>query len=74
MLQFKKEISTLSPPPGELLLKSNNIRSLQDLHYFFNAVGKRTAFDSTQPLNLTQLESVIEQDFLEKMPPQIPAR
>ncbi|XP_015109292.1 protein dopey-1 [Diachasma alloeum] len=60
-----------SPPvkvtPGELILTSNRIRSLQDLHNFFSTLSCRSN-DSDAPLNITQLETVIEQDFLEQMP------
>lgn len=57
---------------GELLLTSNSIRTLQDLHNFFTALSNRSG-DTQGPLNVAQLETVIEQDFLEKMP-TIPAR
>lgn len=67
LLQYKQETSSLKATPGELLLTSNNIRSLQDLHYFFAALSRRSS-DTQAPLNITQLETVIEQDFLEKMP------
>ncbi|XP_011306689.1 protein dopey-1 homolog isoform X2 [Fopius arisanus] len=70
-LKFKE-----SPPvqvtPGELILTSNRIRSLQDLHNFFSTLSCRSN-DSDAPLNITQLETVIEQDFLEMMP-TVPAR
>ncbi|XP_050446319.1 protein dopey-1 homolog isoform X1 [Cataglyphis hispanica] len=70
--KFKPE----GPPPkrnsGELLLTSNNVRSLQDLHHFFSSLSRATC-DTYVPINNTQLETVIEQDFLEKMP-TMPAR
>ncbi|KAK9297047.1 hypothetical protein QLX08_009141 [Tetragonisca angustula] len=65
--KYKQEVSTAKAVPGELLLTSNNIRSLQDLHYFFTTLSRRSS-DTQAPLNITQLETVIEQDFLEKMP------
>lgn len=67
LLQYKQESSFAKATPGELLLTSNNIRSLQDLHYFFTTLSRRSS-DTQAPLNITQLETVIEQDFLEKMP------
>ncbi|XP_012258853.2 protein dopey-1 homolog isoform X2 [Athalia rosae] len=65
--KFEGEVAPLTSPPGELLLTSNNIRSLQDLHSCFKALSRRTT-DSHATLNISQLEAVIEQDFLEKMP------
>ncbi|XP_076753567.1 protein DOP1 homolog isoform X2 [Xylocopa sonorina] len=65
--KYKQEASSAMAKPGELLLTSNNIRSLQDLHYFFTTLSRRSS-DTQAPLNITQLETVIEQDFLEKMP------
>ncbi|CAK9831783.1 Protein dopey-1 homolog [Anthophora retusa] len=65
--KYKQELSSTKVIPGELLLTSNNIRSLQDLHYFFTTLSRRSSGTQT-PLNITQLETVIEQDFLEKMP------
>ncbi|XP_076237177.1 protein DOP1 homolog isoform X6 [Calliopsis andreniformis] len=65
--KYKQETSSIKVTPGELLLTSNNIRSLQDLHYFFTALSRRSS-DTQAPLNITQLETVIEQDFLEKLP------
>ncbi|XP_033225159.1 protein dopey-1 homolog isoform X2 [Belonocnema kinseyi] len=70
--KFQERIVQPSPPPGELLLTSNSLKILQDLHYFFTALSNRSG-DSQGPLNIAQLETVIEQDFLEKMP-TIPAR
>lgn len=67
MFQYKQETSSKKTIPGELLLTSNNIRSLQDLHYFFTTLSHRSN-DTQTPLNITQVETVIEQDFLEKMP------
>lgn len=67
LFQYKQEANTVKAVPGELLLTSNNIRSLQDLHYFFTTLSRRSS-DTQTPLNVTQLEAVIEQDFLEKMP------
>ncbi|XP_043286527.1 protein dopey-1 homolog isoform X2 [Venturia canescens] len=67
------ENPTVSVRPGELLLTSNKIRSIQDLHHFFTTLSRKTKNDSQAPLNLTQLETVIEQDFLETMP-TVPAR
>ncbi|XP_053971376.1 protein dopey-1 homolog isoform X2 [Hylaeus volcanicus] len=65
--KYKQDQNSTKATPGELLLTSNNIRSLQDLHYFFTTLSRRSS-DSQAPLNITQLETVIEQDFLEKMP------
>ncbi|KZC07062.1 Protein dopey-1 like protein [Dufourea novaeangliae] len=65
--KYKQDTSSVKVTPGELLLTSNNIRSLQDLHYFFTTLSRRSS-DTQAPLNITQLETVIEQDFLEKMP------
>ncbi|XP_076277872.1 protein DOP1 homolog isoform X2 [Lasioglossum baleicum] len=65
--KYKQETGAAKATPGELLLTSNNIRSLQDLHYFFTTLSCRSG-DTQTPLNITQLETVIEQDFLEKMP------
>ncbi|CAL7952170.1 unnamed protein product [Xylocopa violacea] len=65
--KYKQEASSAKAKSGELLLTSNNIRSLQDLHYFFTTLSRRSS-DTQAPLNITQLETVIEQDFLEKMP------
>ncbi|XP_034945114.1 protein dopey-1 homolog isoform X2 [Chelonus insularis] len=59
--------------PGELLVTSNKIHSLQDLHHFFTGLSCRSR-DSDAPLNITQLEAVIEQDFLESMPPIVTSR
>lgn len=67
LLQYKQDQSSAKATPGELLLTSNNIHSLQDLHHFFTALSRRSS-DTQAPLNITQLETVIEQDFLEKMP------
>ncbi|XP_058800674.1 protein dopey-1 isoform X2 [Phymastichus coffea] len=74
--KFKNGESPSSQPPGELLLTSSNIRSLQDLHHFFVALSRRREGTSTQSeshLNVAQLEAVIEQDFLEKIP-SVPTR
>lgn len=71
-LQFKSEGPPPKRNPGELLLTSNNVRSLQDLHHFFSSLSRATC-DTYAPINSTQLETVIEQDFLEKMP-TVPAR
>nr|XP_034191282.1 protein dopey-1 homolog isoform X4 [Osmia lignaria] len=65
--KYKQEPNPVKATAGELLLTSNNIRSLQDLHYFFTTLSRRSS-DTQAPLNITQLETVIEQDFLEKMP------
>ncbi|XP_076619120.1 protein DOP1 homolog isoform X1 [Colletes latitarsis] len=65
--KYKQDQSFVKAAPGELLLTSNNIRSLQDLHYFFTTLSRRSS-DTQAPLNITQLDTVIEQDFLEKMP------
>lgn len=70
--QFKPEGPPPKRNPGELLLTSNNVRSLQDLHHFFSSLSRATC-DTYVPINNTQLETVIEQDFLEKMP-TMPAR
>lgn len=70
--KYEQEVAPLKPLPGELLLTSNNIRSLQDLHPFFTTVSRRSA-NSHMPLNVAKLETVVEQDFLEKMP-TVPAR
>lgn len=74
--QFKSSESPSTQPPGELLLTSSNIRSLQDLHQFFVSLSHRreeTTNQSESHLNVGQLEAVIEQDFLEKMP-SVPTR
>lgn len=71
-LQYKPEGPPPKRNPGELLLTSNNVRSLQDLHHFFSSLSRATC-DTHVPVNNTQLETVIEQDFLEKMP-AVPAR
>ncbi|XP_046605599.1 protein dopey-1 homolog isoform X1 [Neodiprion virginianus] len=65
--KYGGEVAPLTSSPGELLLASNNIRSLQDLYPFFTALSRRST-DSHETLNINQLEAVIEQDFLEKMP------
>ncbi|XP_070151430.1 protein DOP1 homolog isoform X2 [Polyergus mexicanus] len=65
--KFKPEGPPPKRNPGELLLTSNNVRSLQDLHHFFSSLSRATC-DTYMPINNTQLETVIEQDFLEKMP------
>ncbi|EFN67195.1 Protein dopey-1-like protein, partial [Camponotus floridanus] len=65
--KFKPEGPPPKRNPGELLLTSNNVRSLQDLHHFFSSLSRATC-DTYVPINNTQLETVIEQDFLEKMP------
>ncbi|XP_025266125.1 protein dopey-1 homolog isoform X1 [Camponotus floridanus] len=70
--KFKPEGPPPKRNPGELLLTSNNVRSLQDLHHFFSSLSRATC-DTYVPINNTQLETVIEQDFLEKMP-TMPAR
>ncbi|XP_018337342.1 PREDICTED: protein dopey-1 homolog isoform X1 [Trachymyrmex septentrionalis] len=70
--KFKPEGPPPKRKPGELLLTSNNVRSLQDLHHFFSSLS-RASCDTYVPINNTQLETVIEQDFLEKMP-AVPAR
>ncbi|XP_011499422.1 PREDICTED: protein dopey-1 homolog [Ceratosolen solmsi marchali] len=70
--KFKEGESLSKLPAGELLLTSSNIRSLQDLHHFFTALSRRPE-ESQAHLNVAHLESVIEQDFLEKMP-SLPAR
>ncbi|KYN13865.1 Protein dopey-1 like protein [Trachymyrmex cornetzi] len=70
--KFKPEGPPPKRNPGELLLTSNNVRSLQDLHNFFSSLSRATC-DTYVPINNTQLETVIEQDFLEKMP-AVPAR
>ncbi|XP_077281487.1 protein DOP1 homolog isoform X1 [Temnothorax americanus] len=70
--KFKPEGPPPKRNPGELLLTSNNVRSLQDLHHFFSSLSRATC-DTYVPINNTQLETVIEQDFLEKMP-AVPAR
>ncbi|XP_011692229.1 PREDICTED: protein dopey-1 homolog isoform X2 [Wasmannia auropunctata] len=71
--KFKPEGPPPKRNPGELLLTSNNVRSLQDLHNFFSSLSRRATCDTYVPINNTQLETVIEQDFLEKMP-AMPAR
>ncbi|XP_020283145.1 protein dopey-1 homolog isoform X2 [Pseudomyrmex gracilis] len=70
--KFKSEGPPPKRNPGELLLTSNNVRSLQDLHHFFSSLS-RALCDTHVLINNTQLETVIEQDFLEKMP-SVPAR
>ena len=50
-----------------LLTLSDRIRLLQDSHNFFTALSRRCE-NSQVSLNVAQLESVIEQDFLDKMP------
>lgn len=65
--KYKQETNSTKTISGELLLTSNNIRSLQDLHYFFTTLSRRSS-DTQASLNITQVETVIEQDFLEKMP------
>ncbi|XP_024938328.1 protein dopey-1 homolog isoform X2 [Cephus cinctus] len=70
--KYKEEVTPLSSPPGELLLTSNNIRCIQDLHPFFTALS-RASSGTRATLNVAQLETVLEQDFLEKMP-VVPAR
>lgn len=71
-LQFKPDGPSAKRNSGELLLTSNNVRSLQDLHHFFSSLSRATC-NMHIPINNTQLETVIEQDFLEKMP-TVPAR
>ncbi|XP_066603567.1 protein dopey-1 homolog isoform X2 [Prorops nasuta] len=71
--KYKLETTPPSEPlTGQLLLTSSNIRSLQDLHYFFSALSHKPS-DVETSVNVTQLETVIEQDFLDKMP-SLPAR
>ncbi|KYM98153.1 Protein dopey-1 like protein [Cyphomyrmex costatus] len=70
--KFKPEGPPPKRNPGELLLTSNNVRSLQDLHHFFSSLSRATC-DTYVPINNMQLETVIEQDFLEKIP-AVPAR
>ncbi|XP_032664309.1 protein dopey-1 homolog isoform X1 [Odontomachus brunneus] len=70
--KYKPEGPLPKRNPGELLLTSNNVRSLQDLHHFFSSLSRATC-DTHVLVNNTQLETVIEQDFLEKMP-AVPTR
>uniref|UniRef100_A0ABD2XAC5 Dopey N-terminal domain-containing protein n=3 Tax=Trichogramma kaykai TaxID=54128 RepID=A0ABD2XAC5_9HYME len=70
--KFKETESPSQLAPGELLLTSSNIRSLQDLQHFFTALSRRPE-ESQAHLNVAHLEAVIEQDFLEKLP-SVPAR
>ncbi|KAH0955706.1 hypothetical protein HN011_002395 [Eciton burchellii] len=60
-------IGSVKRNPGELLLTSSSVRFLQDLHYFFSDLSRAT-YNTHIPINNMQLETVIEQDFLEKMP------
>ncbi|XP_012276640.1 protein dopey-1 homolog isoform X2 [Orussus abietinus] len=67
LMDFKyQEATPLTRPPGELLLTSAGISSLQDLHPFFTSLSRRNE-DCQTPVNLIQLETVIERDFLDKM-------
>lgn len=70
--KYKQEPPVSETIPGELILASNSIRSLQDLHHFFTTISRKSN-NACTPVNNMQLESVIEQDFLEKMP-AVPAR
>ncbi|KAK0181813.1 hypothetical protein PV327_000009 [Microctonus hyperodae] len=70
--KFNSLQSFINVKPGELLLTSNRINSLQELHHFFSGLGCRFT-DSDAPLNITQLETVTEQDFLDPMP-SVPIR
>jgi len=60
--------------PGKLLLDTPSIKTLQDLHSFFTALSvyspSVTVADSGQSksVSLSELEAVIERDFLEKLP------
>ncbi|KAJ8684914.1 hypothetical protein QAD02_020707 [Eretmocerus hayati] len=69
---FKESESPSKLQAGELLLTSSNIRSLQDLQHYFTVLSRRPE-ETNAHLNVAHLESVIEQDFLEKMP-SLPAR
>ncbi|KAH0566539.1 hypothetical protein KQX54_000954 [Cotesia glomerata] len=55
--------------PGKLILTTNKINSLEDLHYFFTVLSEKSNTDNRldTPVNIMDLESVIEQDFLETM-------
>jgi hypothetical protein len=73
-VKFQTSLPTLPPSPGKLLLVTPSIRTLQELHPFFTALSiyspSITMADCGQSkaVSLSELEAVIERDFLEKVP------
>lgn len=67
-IKFQTSVEPLTRQPGQLLLTTSTIDTLQDLHPFFTTLSQHR----TQPpvTSISQLESAIELDFLEKLPPR----
>lgn len=72
--KFQISVPALSRSPGKLLLDTPSIKTLQELHSFFTALTlyspSVTLADCGQSksVSLSELEAVIERDFLEKLP------
>jgi hypothetical protein len=72
-VKFQRSVPASPRSPGKLLLVTPNIKTLQDLHPFFTALSvyspSITVADSGQSksVSLSELEAVIERDFLEKL-------
>lgn len=73
-VKFQTSLPTLPQSPGKLLLVTPSIKTLQELHPFFTALSvyspSITMADCGQSkaVSLSELEAVIERDFLEKLP------
>ncbi|XP_023718221.1 protein dopey-1 homolog isoform X2 [Cryptotermes secundus] len=72
--KFQTSLPTLSQSPGRLLLVTSSIKTLQELHPFFTALSVYTPSitmsdcGQSKAASLSELEAVIERDFLEKLP------
>jgi hypothetical protein len=72
-VKFQTSVPTVPRSPGKLLLVMTSIKSLQELHPFFTALSvyspSVTMADCGQSkaVSVSELEAVIERDFLEKL-------
>ncbi|KDR16353.1 protein dopey-1 homolog isoform X2 [Zootermopsis nevadensis] len=72
--KFQRSVPASPRSPGKLLLVTPSIKTLQELHLFFTALSvyspSVTIADCGQgkSVSLSELEAVIERDFLEKLP------
>lgn len=73
-VKFQTSLPTLPQSPGKLLLVMSSIKTLQELHPFFTALSIYTPSitmsdcGQSKAVSLSELEAVIERDFLEKLP------
>lgn len=73
-VKFQTSLPTLPQSPGKLLLVTSSIKTLQELHPFFTALSVYTPSitmsdcGQSKAVSLSELEAVIERDFLEILP------